>query len=198
MAATAEDLAAHFVGATAADPLHRLARLFEETHGTLRRFLLRRVRCPHEADDLAQEVYLRMARHADLDQVECLQAFAYQTALNLVRDRSRRSHTRSRKHTVPVDSIDLAGGDDPLDQAMHDERLAQLDAALAAMSRQCREALLMHRFGDSTYAEIAECLGVSVSMVEKYISAALAHLRQSAAGTPSRLHSRAGARLIAA
>jgi RNA polymerase sigma-70 factor (ECF subfamily) len=179
MAATAEDLAAHFVGATAADPLHRLERLFEETHGTLRRFLLRRVRCPHEADDLAQEVYLRVARQADLGDVGCLKAFAYQIALNLVRDRSRRSYTRSSQRSVPIESLDLPGGDDPLENALHDERLGQLDAALARMPASCRDALLMHRFDGLTYGAIAECLGVSVSMVEKYISAALAELRLS-------------------
>jgi RNA polymerase sigma-70 factor (ECF subfamily) len=161
----------------------RIVDLFRELDGALRKFLLRRVRCPHDADDLAQEVYLRIARHPDLDRVECLRAFAYQTALNLVRDRSRRTYTRSRRRFVPIDSLELADGDDPFDHAVGDERLAQLDSALAAMSLSRREALLMHRFGGSTYAEIAKRLGVSVSMVEKYISAALAELREPSDAT---------------
>ena len=51
--------------------------------------------------------------------------------------------------------------------------------ALARMSPACRRALLMHRFDGLTYGAIAKCLGVSVSMVEKYISAALVDLRMS-------------------
>lgn len=162
-----------------ADPLECVGEMFREIDGALRRFLRRRLRCPDDADDLAQEVYLRMSRHPDLRQVDCLKAFAYQTALNLVRDRSRRAYTRSRRLTVSIDSIELAGGVDPLDHALYDERLEQLEGALAVMSPPCREALLMHRFDDVTYAEVARSLGVSVSMIEKYISAALVELRHA-------------------
>jgi DNA-directed RNA polymerase specialized sigma24 family protein len=35
----------------------------------------------------------------------------------------------------------------------------------------------MHRFEGATYQKIAEDLGLSVSMIEKYISQALAHLK---------------------
>lgn len=179
MAATAEYVAGCLRGAAPPSALTRLAGVFEDLDGALRRFLLRRVRCPHDAADLAQEVYLRMARHADLDGVDCLKAFAYQIALNLVRDRSRRSYTRSSKKSVPIESLDLPGGDDPLDHALHDERLTEIEAALARMPPTCRQALLMHRFEGLTYGAIAESLGVSVSMVEKYISAALVELRMS-------------------
>jgi RNA polymerase sigma factor (sigma-70 family) len=162
-----------------ADPMECVGQMFREIDGALRRFLRRRLRCPDDADDLAQEVYLRMSRHPDLRQVDCLKTFAYQTALNLVRDRSRRAYTRSRRHTVSIDSIELAGGVDPLDHALYDERLQQIEGALAVMSPPCREALLMHRFDDVTYAEVARSLGVSVSMIEKYISAALVELRHA-------------------
>ena len=179
MAAAAEAIARQLVPRCGGESRSHLASVFHELDGALRRFLLRRVRCPHDADDLAQEVYLRMARHADLAGVECLKAFAYQIALNLVRDRSRRSHTRATRKSVPIESLDLPGGDDPLDHALHDERLEEIEAALARMSPACRKALLMHRFDGLTYGAIAECLGVSVSMVEKYISAALLELRMS-------------------
>ena len=161
------------------DPMECVGEMFREIDGALRRFLRRRLRCPDDADDLAQEVYLRMSRHPDLSQVDCLKAFAYQTALNLVRDRSRRAYTRSRRNTVSIDSIELAGGVDPLDHALYDERLEQIEGALAVMSPPCRDALLMHRFDDVTYADVANCLGVSVSMIEKYISAALVELRHA-------------------
>ena len=35
----------------------------------------------------------------------------------------------------------------------------------------------MHRFGGATYSQIATQLGVSVSMIEKYVSQALVHLK---------------------
>lgn len=179
MAVAVGEMSARFARAAGStDPMARVGEAFRELDGALRRFLMRSVRCPHDAEDLAQEVYLRMARHPDLGAVESLQAFAWRTALNLVRDRSRRLYTRSRASTVGLDEVELAGGDDPLDQALRDERLDEMERSLAAMPPARRQALLMHRFEDCNYAEIARILGVSVSMVEKHISAALADLRQ--------------------
>jgi len=155
----------------------RITEMFSDLDVTLRGFLRRRTRSRDDAEDLAQEVYLRMARHPDLGQVQCLKAFAFQTALNLVRDRSRRSYTRSQRVSVSIDFVELAGGDDPLEQATHDEYVELVDRALSELPENTRRALVMHRIEGLRYADIARRLGVSVSMVEKHISAALVVLR---------------------
>jgi RNA polymerase sigma-70 factor (ECF subfamily) len=159
----------------------RIAAMFRDLDGALRSFLRRRVRCRDDAEDLAQEVYLRMTRHPDLGQVECLKAFAYQTALNLVRDRSRRSYTRSRSQSIPIEHVELPGGDDPVEHAMHDERLDHVMQVLASLPHSTRRALMLHRVEGLRYCDIAADLGVSVSMVEKHISAALSALRETPA-----------------
>jgi RNA polymerase sigma factor (sigma-70 family) len=157
---------------------NRITEMHRECDVVLRSFLQRRLRSRDDAEDLAQEVYLRMARHPDLGQVQCLKAFAFQTALNLVRDRSRRSYTRSQRVSVSIEQVELPGGDDPLEQATHDEGLELVVRALSQLSDNRRRALLLHRIEGLRYSEIASHLGVSVSMVEKHISAALAVLRQ--------------------
>ena len=156
----------------------RITEMYSDLDVTLRGFLRRRTRSRDDAEDLAQEVYLRMARHPDLDQVQCLKAFAFQTALNLVRDRSRRSYTRSQRVSVSIDFVELAGGDDPLEHATHDEYVELVERALSQLPDNTRRALVMHRIEGLRYADIARRLGVSVSMVEKHISAALVVLRE--------------------
>jgi RNA polymerase sigma factor (sigma-70 family) len=156
----------------------RVTEMYRDLDVVLRSFLRRRLRSRDDAEDLAQEVYLRMARHPDLGQVQCLKAFAFQTALNLVRDRSRRSYTRSQRVSVSIDRVELSGGDDPLEQASHDEGLELVVRALSQLPEKTRRALLLHRIEGLRYSEIANHLGVSVSMVEKHISAALAVLRE--------------------
>ena len=62
------------------------------------------------------------------------------------------------------------------------ERLRVLDEALSALPPKARQALLMSRIGHLTFAEIARELGVSESMVAKYLARALRtcrdHLRR--------------------
>jgi len=155
----------------------RVAEMFRDLDSTLRGYLRRRMRCREDAEDLAQEVYLRMTRHPDLSQVQCLKAFALQTALNLVRDRSRRSYTRSLRQSVSIEHVELSGGDDPEEHATHDESVELVLKALAHLPDNTCRALVLHRFEGLRYADIAQQLGVSVSMVEKHISAALVVLR---------------------
>jgi RNA polymerase sigma factor (sigma-70 family) len=156
----------------------RLAQLCAEMDGALRRFLLRRVRSAADADDLAQEVYLRIARHPCLDEVACLRAFVFQTALNLVRDRSRRCHTRALTTSVPIDAVPLEAADDPSASVMYGQEIEHVLERLERMPENRRSALLRHRLENQSYAQIAAGMNVSVSMVEKHISAALADIRR--------------------
>src|SRR5262245_51430742 len=155
----------------------RIDALCREIDGALRRFLVRRVRSAADADDLAQEVYLRIARHPNVDDIQCLQAFVYQTALNLVRDRSRRCHTRAQADSVPFECVRLESGDDPSASVMFAQEIERVIERLERMPENRRRALLQHRLEDCSYAQIASSMNVSVSMVEKHISAALADIR---------------------
>jgi RNA polymerase sigma factor (sigma-70 family) len=58
-----------------------------------------------------------------------------------------------------------------------EQELAIIRQAIAELSPTCRRVFIMHRFGNATYAQIAESLGLSVSMIEKHVSQALAHLK---------------------
>lgn len=58
------------------------------------------------------------------------------------------------------------------------QRLAQLKAVLDELSPRRREALMLHRFEGLSQVQIAERMGISVSMVEKHIAFALLHCKQ--------------------
>ena len=58
-----------------------------------------------------------------------------------------------------------------------EQELAIIRRAIAELNPTCRQVFILHRFGNATYGQIAERLGVSVSMIEKHVSAALAHLK---------------------
>ena len=53
------------------------------------------------------------------------------------------------------------------------DELLRIDAALERVSARAREAFILSQFEEMGYAEIAQRLGVSVSMVRKYVAQAL-------------------------
>ncbi|NJO13619.1 MAG: RNA polymerase sigma factor [Gammaproteobacteria bacterium] len=160
-----------------------VAQCFGSYDASLRAFLTRHTRSHHDAEDLAQEVYLRLARMPDLRRVRSRKAFLFRTALNLLRDRSRRVHTRAQRDAVPAHEVEMPDiASEPSGLLESWQALAQLQQILAALKPSTRLAFLLHRLEEWSHADVAAHLGVSTSMVEKHVSAAMARLR--AAGFP--------------
>jgi len=72
---------------------HWVERLFVEHAGPLRAFLYRRVHRHPDAAELAQEVYVRMLRVADIETIRNPEAYLYTVASNLVKEHARDERT---------------------------------------------------------------------------------------------------------
>ena len=159
-----------------------VAESYASYHRQLRAFFLRTV-CDTEADDLLQELYIRLIRQVDRAPPSNCKGFLFSAAANLLRDRWRRRAVRKLDR---MDSFDGFGGNfkdgeehDPSLWTEQIEQLERLDRALFRVSEKAASAFLCHRVEGCSYADIAVRMGVSVSMVEKYISSALAEMRES-------------------
>jgi len=153
-------------------------KLFHDHNSGLVRFLTHKLSDPEEAADVAQTAYQKLMTVENPERLENAKGYLYQTAMNLAIDRirtakHRASHLRGLRDN-PEQSITTDTPDRKLD---HTQRLDQIDRAIRELPENCQRSFLMHRGEDKTYGEIADCLDVSVSMVEKYIIQALKHLR---------------------
>jgi RNA polymerase sigma factor (sigma-70 family) len=153
-----------------------LRRLSERYRQPLTAYFRRRVRSDNEAEDLTQEVFLRLIRRMDLDTIENPEAFVFRTAVNLLRDRSRRGKTQ-RSHLTEI-SYQQGDVEELSPERVFDSRqsLQQVIDVLEELDERSRDAFILHRLEGMKHAEIAELYGVSVSSVEKYIIKALALL----------------------
>lgn len=133
-----------------------------------------------DVEDLTQEVFTRLAGGAPPAELRRPDAFLFTLARNLVRDHARRLHTRAARNSITLDDVELPCGSPTPDAALeHDERLALACAALEQLKPATRRAFLLHRVHGLSYAEIAAETGVSVSMIEKHVMAAIAVLRSA-------------------
>jgi RNA polymerase sigma factor (sigma-70 family) len=153
--------------------------LHARLHRPLRRFFTAYRLSTEDAEDLAQEVFLRLTRPGQVDRLRDPEAFAFTLARNLVRDRARRLQTRCSNSSVAIEELNLPCGRPTPDQTLeHYEQLKSADTALASIKPTARAAFLMHRVEGLGYSAVAARMGVSVSMVEKHIMAAIAALRE--------------------
>lgn len=153
---------------------------FEEHYGDVLRLLTWRTGDSARAADLAQDTYFRLAAaEASGQRVDNPRAYILRVASNLAIDWMRREGRIAAHETVTDEAAIAVPDPAPLAEAalLARERLRLLDRALRELPPKPRLALLMHRVGGLTQAEIAARLGVSESMVIKYVAQALRHCR---------------------
>ncbi|SMH38105.1 RNA polymerase sigma factor [Azospirillum agricola] len=152
---------------------------FQEHYGDLLRFLIWRTGDPDHAADVAQDTYFRLAAHPEPEKpIGNVRAYILRVARNLSIDRLRREKWEVSAETVAEEVAVVADDSVPQDEALlAKERLRLLDEALQALPAKPREALLLHRVAGLSQAEIAARLGVSESMVTKYVAQAMLHCR---------------------
>ena len=138
------------------EPLHRLiARLIGDNE---------------EALDLVQDAFI--AAHGALrnyDQNRPMRAWLSRIAINKARDwRRRRAVRRLILAVLPFADADRTADDTPSVETLVSDRqaLAEVEAAIAALPANLREALVLRTIGGLSQAEAAETLGVSEKTVE--------------------------------
>jgi RNA polymerase sigma-19 factor, ECF subfamily len=169
-----------------------LAKLFSEHRESLKRFL--RVRLALEADreDIIQSVFLRLALIGDLaskfqNRSDTVRSYLFSIANNLVNDSLRRTNSRKEvsSDSFQDDIIHDFSPDESPSFLSSTERVLQgrqelliIKNALLNVKSVQRQAFVMSRFHHMSYREVADILGISISSVEKHISAVLCAMRQ--------------------
>ncbi len=150
--------------------------LAERYRAPLMSYFLRRVRSPAEAEDLTHDVFLRVMRRPDGTDIDNPEAFLFQTAANLLRDRVRKEINRERYVSESVVREPQVETKTPERVLQTKETLETLGAALAELNDKTRDIFTLHHLENMKYREIADLLGISFSAVEKHMVKALAHL----------------------
>jgi len=155
------------------------ARAFETLYARHRtrlfRFILRSVKTRAVAEELYQEIWMRVIEARGTYTVRArFTTWLYSIAHNRLVD-----HWRKRGLTlVSLEGDDVAGGaPDPADQAQAREALARFAAALEALPPLQREAFLLHEEGDLSVAEIAAATGSSEEAAKSRLRYAMAKLK---------------------
>lgn len=166
------------------------ALLLEKYRTPLIHFLGRMVKDPAMAEDLAQEVFLRVYRarkgyRPSAKFTTWMFRIATNLALNAVRDQ------RHRRRDVSLD--EPGSGSQPwedeqplevpdrrpsiVEQILHRDRAAVIRRAILALPAKQRAAVLMHKYHEMDYDQIADALDCSESALKSLLFRAYEALR---------------------
>lgn len=158
--------------------------MFEANRRALNRFLAARGASPHEAEDILQEVFLKLGRSPTGPIAEPL-AYLYRMADNLLLDVRRSQDRRTAREkawaAARYGNDESDDGPSAEDQLIARERLAMVQETLARMPERTIFILRRFRLDDVSQREIAAELGVTVSAVEKHLQRAYRALAEAKA-----------------
>ncbi|WP_295240894.1 sigma-70 family RNA polymerase sigma factor [uncultured Brevundimonas sp.] len=161
-----------------------LADAWLDSRPALVRFLTARTGSSAAAEDLAQDVWVRLQSMTEeaAAEVRHPQAFLYRIAANLALDASkaqRRAGARDlewRRASAIDDAAEAQDAPSAEDAVWARLKLEKVVAAIDRMPPKAAEAFRLHKMAGISQAEVAERMGVSRSAVEKYVSASLKEL----------------------
>jgi RNA polymerase sigma-70 factor (ECF subfamily) len=145
---------------------------FRRSYGWLTGCMHRLVGSRNDAEDLAASAFTELAGLEDLAHVRQPRALLTTIARRLTYEFwRRRDLERDYLAELALAPEQFDASPEAVCEAV--EELLRIDAALSGLSAKAREAFILSQFEELGYAEIAQRLGVSVSMVRKYVAQAL-------------------------
>lgn len=154
-----------------------LRDLYEQYFEPLRGFLYYRTGNIELAEDLVQEVFIKVWDNRDNIKFETVKSLLYTMANNLMINHFNHMKVVS-KHEGQVISENRQEYMSPQFQLEEKEFELKFNGVIAALPEGCREVFLMNRIDKLKYEEIAERLDLSVKAIEKRMSKALGILRE--------------------
>jgi len=153
----------------------KLEVLFDRHHRALFGYFLHLSSNRAASEDLVQEVFFRILKYRHTYEPSLsFRAWMYQIGRNAYLDQAGRGKAEV---AMPDNAGDFSSGETPPDrQAQNRQEAALLHRALAALPREKREVLVMSRFLDLKYDEIASVLKCEVGTVKVRVYRALREL----------------------
>lgn len=137
----------------------KLLKLLESSGPSLHRLLTRLTLREEIAEDLMQELFIKLNNYGGLGKVRNLGAFARTTAMNLAFDwRRRQKLSTAAIHELGEEAAKTQG---PLERLVLNEELVQTLDAIEKLGPEARQVLVMRTIEQADYEEIAEQVGKS-------------------------------------
>jgi RNA polymerase sigma-70 factor (ECF subfamily) len=146
-------------------------------------FFLRRVKDRPLAEDLTQDVLLKVVRACERGQIGKADSYVFKVAINLLRDRRRQALRAGPALFLPIEEdIDgqlesqLVEAISPERVLLSEESLADVLRSLEELGELTRKIFILFRLENMKQKDIAALYGIGQSTVEKHVVKAVVHL----------------------
>ena len=152
--------------------------MYDEHGQALLEYLLREFPNIGDVREIAQEAWLRIYCLDNPESLSDVKAHVFNEAHQLASLQRRQIRIESLHQQEQTQEISNEANEASVDSTVeHWQRITHLGNALNQLPPKGRQAFMLNRSEGLTYEAIAKKLGISTSMVEKYMMQAIKHLR---------------------
>jgi RNA polymerase sigma factor (sigma-70 family) len=158
------------------------SEIYERYSGRIYNFAFRFLRNSEAAEDAVQEVFVKMMKHASQFHGDAkLSTWLFSITANWCRDYLRKADNKAKEADDVLITLPSPeqGADRDLEQR---ENEALVRKALATLTPEQREAILLSRYQGLSYAEIAQIAGCSEGAVKTRVFRAMETLKKALTG----------------
>ena len=140
-----------------------IADSYVSYHNQVYLYILHKVNCREEAEDLSQDVFLRLMEYKQMLRPDTVKFFIYTISRNLVNDYLRRFYKKQEISSYMYDHADTES------RIISDDLAALEQHKLSVLPTQRRKIYTMSRFEDKSIADISSELNLSHRTVENHL-----------------------------
>lgn len=149
----------------------------------LMQYLRNALRNATEAEDLCQDVYVRVYQAALKKIPEPAKPFLFTVARNLLLNRVRHEAIVSIEAVADLEALNIAKDEPGVDRwVIAREELRLLQAALDRLPRRCHQAVTLRKIEGLSHREIAQRMGISEKTVDRHIADGVTQLADALYG----------------
>ncbi|WP_177218333.1 RNA polymerase sigma factor [Caulobacter sp. UNC279MFTsu5.1] len=131
----------------------------------------------NEVDDLVQDVFLRIIKRGGTNELDHFQAYVFETASSVLKDRMRSRNVRHSDQHEEFDAERHAPSTPGAEELLISQQALELTSRiLLELPERSRTIFILRRVEGLPIALIGRRLGLSVSAVEKHMQRATRHL----------------------
>jgi RNA polymerase sigma factor (sigma-70 family) len=160
--------------------IDKMGLLYERYHRQLYRFLFNMTRQKELSEDMVQNIFLRILKYPDgFTGFGEFKTWMYHIARNTVYDHFRKVKRTPQHSDVMEFEERLEGGQQTDAQLEKEQELEKLEKAMGKLSNENRELLILCRFQELKYHEIAKILNTTEGAIKVRVHRALNLLKSN-------------------
>lgn len=145
-----------------------IADAYADYHRSVFLYICYKINSKEEAEDLSQDVFLRLMDYKQMLRSETVKYFLFTIARNLVTDYLRRYYRRQEMTSYMYDTVERSSNETE-SQILADDLLSLEKSRMSFLPVRRRKVYVMSRFHNKSVQEIASELSLSFRTVENHL-----------------------------